>query len=373
MVRVPCNFCEFSSSSSGQDQDNEEAVLREEVERLQFLIKRMSGRDDDASYTELEAHERRLKAIIRIVRAKKKKIKPEEDERVKSTSSSEKRQEKPNYRLNRLKSESLRSKLERLRLLNERMNGREIESMTSYDDLLLLETQMMSSFNGLTDQMMRPRHEQVARMRSDLTKEVRVVCDFCGLSSSNRCQQSPDKQEDESLLMESELKRLRLLTRRMTGKDLDGLSFDEYQLLRTNLNKALRIVKKLKTEQEEAERLRDQEKRKQRLRPRKQKRKAGDKDEATMISSGEKRDDEAPPKLVGRIESKRVKAEAMKIQQIEYERLRAEPMESQLERLWLLKERMSGRELGNMTSSALRELEIKLMQGLRKMASSLAI
>ena len=49
-----------------------------------------------------------------------------------------------------------------------------------------------------------------------------------------------------SKLIESELKRLRLLTRRMTGKDLDGLTFAELLLLESLLKQVLLIVKKLK-------------------------------------------------------------------------------------------------------------------------------
>lgn len=54
-----------------------------------------------------------------------------------------------------------------------------------------------------------------------------------------------------SKLIESELKRLRLLTRRMTGKDLDGLTFAELLLLESLLKQVLLIVKKLKVRERE--------------------------------------------------------------------------------------------------------------------------
>lgn len=39
---------------------------------------------------------------------------------------------------------------------HRRMNGIGIENMTSYDDLLLLESQMLSALTNLAEQMMRP-------------------------------------------------------------------------------------------------------------------------------------------------------------------------------------------------------------------------
>ncbi|CAL9235625.1 unnamed protein product [Arabidopsis halleri] len=82
-TRVPCNFCQFSSSryispseQSLQDQDNEETVLRKEVVRLRSLIRRMTGRDDDASFTELQALTSHLKNVKRIVMDQMDKIMP---------------------------------------------------------------------------------------------------------------------------------------------------------------------------------------------------------------------------------------------------------------------------------------------------------
>ncbi|CAN7020660.1 unnamed protein product [Brassica oleracea var. botrytis] len=85
-----------------------------------------------------------------------------------------------------------------------------------------------------------------------------MLCDFCGSSSSKRYEHT---KQEEALLIESELKRLRLLTRRMTGKDLDGLTFAELLLLESLLKQVLLIVKKLKkkTELEEEQRLQKKE------------------------------------------------------------------------------------------------------------------
>jgi hypothetical protein len=72
-TRGPCNFCEFSSSRYGcssedklQEQDNE-AVLRKEVERLRLLIKRMTGKEDIVSFTELLALQSHLMDVRSIV------------------------------------------------------------------------------------------------------------------------------------------------------------------------------------------------------------------------------------------------------------------------------------------------------------------
>ncbi|AEC09986.1 hypothetical protein ISN45_At02g036620 [Arabidopsis thaliana x Arabidopsis arenosa] len=389
-----CNYCEFSSNRYGCGSSEQDNVLREKVERLRFLIKRMTGKDDDAHFTELQALESRLKDVSRTVLDQKEKmIKLEEDERKKEAqnesdgtrrgvlvpcNSSEQRQRDDGAllllkkaRFERRYSESLQSEFERLWLVNERMNGRELEGMSSRD-LLSLDNQILNALLGLLVQMNRPREEQVAarqreknnkestsrlaeqeryssdndkdddtsspflkRRRRDLTKDARLLCDFCGLSSSRRYDElRPHKQEHEALSMESEVKRLRLLTR-MTGKDLDGLSFEELQVLRNRLDDVLPIVEKHmdKMKLEEAAK----------------KNEAGVDNEGTRRrrvlvpcrfsnrGSGEgqqKQEDGAPP--VSR-------------RQREFEKRKAEPMHRELERLWLLKERMNGRELTSMS------------------------
>jgi hypothetical protein len=86
-TRGPCNFCEFSSSRYGcssedklQEQDNE-AVLRKEVERLRLLIKRMTGKEDIVSFTELLALQSHLMDVRSIVLEQKKEVELEEAER----------------------------------------------------------------------------------------------------------------------------------------------------------------------------------------------------------------------------------------------------------------------------------------------------
>ncbi|XP_048634676.1 uncharacterized protein LOC106450301 isoform X2 [Brassica napus] len=140
-------------------------------------------------------------------------------------------------------------------------------------------------------------------MRREMKKKkkektrVRMLCDFCGSSSSKRYEHT---KQEEALLIESELKRLRLLTRRMTGKDLDGLTFAELLLLESLLKQVLLIVKKLKkkTELEEEQRL--------------QKKEADDECEGST------------------------RRELVVL--VEYERRSSESMQSEFERLWLLKE-----------------------------------
>nr|VDD15950.1 unnamed protein product [Brassica oleracea] len=134
-----------------------------------------------------------------------------------------------------------------------------------------------------------------------------MLCDFCGSSSSKRYEHT---KQEEALLIESELKRLRLLTRRMTGKDLDGLTFAELLLLESLLKQVLLIVKKLKkkTELEEEQRL--------------QKKEADDdtrRELVVLAPCNRQEDEEAPPPL-SRI-------------QVEYERRSSESIQSEFERL----------------------------------------
>ncbi|KAG5402365.1 hypothetical protein IGI04_016972 [Brassica rapa subsp. trilocularis] len=164
-------------------------------------------------------------------------------------------------------------------------------------------------------------------MRREMKKKkkektrVRMLCDFCGSYHPARDMNTQNKKKL------CELKRLRLLTRRMTGKDLDGLTFAELLLLESLLKQVLLIVKKLKkkTELEEEQRL--------------QKKEADDEGEGST------------------------RRELVVL--VEYERRSSESIQSEFERLWLLKERMSGRELAGMTYSELRLLEDEINRGLK--------
>uniref|UniRef100_M4DK90 K-box domain-containing protein n=1 Tax=Brassica campestris TaxID=3711 RepID=M4DK90_BRACM len=171
---------------------------------------------------------------------------------------------------------------------------------------------------------MKVKRRELKKKKKKKKKEktrVRMLCDFCGSSSSKRYEHT---KQEEALLIESELKRLRLLTRRMTGKDLDGLTFAELLLLESLLKQVLLIVKKLKKKLEEEQRL--------------QKKEADDEGEGST------------------------RRELVVL--VEYERRSSESMQSEFERLWLLKERMSGRELAGMTYSELRLLEDEINRGL---------
>ncbi|CAH8265596.1 unnamed protein product [Arabidopsis lyrata] len=191
--------------------------------------------------------------------------------------------------------------------------------------------------------------------RRDLTKKkkVRELCDYCGFSSSTirYDEQRPHERDHEAVSMENELKRLRLLTRRMTCKDLDGLTFPELLLLESHLKTALLIVK---DRRKKIKLLKDDE---WMLIRRKGDDRVGI--EVTVpckfstSSTGERQDDEAPapPRL-------------SKLQR-EFERRNAETMMIEYERLWLLKERMNGRQLDGMNQGELGLLELKIVNGLQ--------
>ncbi|CAL9236496.1 unnamed protein product [Arabidopsis halleri] len=223
-MTVGCNFCEFSSSRYGcdseqslQEQDN---VLREKVERVRFLIKRMTGRDEDANFTKLQALESHLKDVRRIVLDQKNKIKLEEDERLRkqnkeaenesdgtrrgvlvSTNRLEKQDDgamllerKSNFE--RRNSESFQSEFERLWLFNERMNGRELEGMSS-SQLVSLYCQISRALLDLDDQMMRPRREQIAAREREEKESVSRLAEHERYSSDN------EKDDDTFLLLPS--------------------------------------------------------------------------------------------------------------------------------------------------------------------------
>ncbi|KAG2285160.1 hypothetical protein Bca52824_044764 [Brassica carinata] len=154
---VLCNFCSSSSEQSLGEQDNE--AVRE-VQRLKLLIK----------YEFLRAE------------IPSKSPKGEEDEIY--SSKQERHEEKQDHEAPLLKmkreferrcSEPVQKDLERLWLLNERMNGRELEGMTSFD-LLRLDTKIQHALAGLRNQQMGPRREQIARQQKETTKEKYGGC-----------------------------------------------------------------------------------------------------------------------------------------------------------------------------------------------------
>ncbi|KAG5402366.1 hypothetical protein IGI04_016973 [Brassica rapa subsp. trilocularis] len=158
---VLCNFCNssrYGCSSEGQDN---EAVR--EVQRLQLLIRRMNGKDDSMSD---------LRAAI----TSKRRLSSTKMKGCANSLPLEEREEKQDHEAPLLKmkreferrsSEPVHKELERLWLLNERMNGRELEGMTS-SDLLLLDTKiLLHALVGLRDQQLGPRREQIAREQKE--------------------------------------------------------------------------------------------------------------------------------------------------------------------------------------------------------------
>ncbi|CAH8385358.1 unnamed protein product [Eruca vesicaria subsp. sativa] len=186
---LSCNFCSCrygcSSEQSLGEQDNE--AVRE-VQRLQLLIKRMNGKDDSLSFSEVLSLQTHLKEVRLIVIDQKKKIKLEEDKRLRnlkkeaegSTSQEKRDHEAPLLKMKReferRSSEPVQKQFERLWLFNERMNGRELEGMTSFE-LLLLDTQILRALAGLRDQEQGPRREQIAKLQKETTKEQDIVRD----------------------------------------------------------------------------------------------------------------------------------------------------------------------------------------------------
>ncbi|XP_020884575.1 uncharacterized protein LOC9317002 isoform X2 [Arabidopsis lyrata subsp. lyrata] len=145
--------------------------------RLRSLIRRMTGRDDDVSFTELQELTSHLENVQRIVEDHMKKNKAEDVATsipVPSTSSSEQREDKELLKMEReferRKSESLQSEFERLRIYNERMNGRGIESMSCYHDVVQLDSQITYALMSLSEQMTRPLEEQLCK--AELGKHV---------------------------------------------------------------------------------------------------------------------------------------------------------------------------------------------------------
>ncbi|KAL0697273.1 hypothetical protein Bca4012_053395 [Brassica carinata] len=202
---------------------------------------------------------------------------------------------------------------------------------------------------------------KLKRRPRDLTKKKvgGILCDFCGFSTRY-----------ERDHMGSELNRLRVLTRRMTGKDLDGLSFTELVFLENHLREVvLPIVKKKKEQLEDnLERLRIQSETvddgygcRMIVTPRRF---------SSTNSSGERQvGDSSGERQVGDSSGERQVGEAapMSKSQIEFERRKAESMEMEFERLWLLKERLNGRELEGMTYLEICILHDQIYQGLREL------
>ncbi|KFK42568.1 hypothetical protein AALP_AA1G012200 [Arabis alpina] len=186
----------------------------------------------------------------------------------------------------------------------------------------------------------------MARENGDET--ARVPCNFCEFS---RYERVPQEQGYGIVSMESEIRRLRVLTRRITGKDLDGVSFPELELLEGRVKHVFEIVKEQKTQVEQEER--------EMLRERLQMKQAANEVpfSASGISPGEtpqNQDDEAPKPVTAH--------------QRAYERRLAEPMESEFERLWLLNERMNGRKLEGMTLFELSILKGQLLGSMHRIS-----
>ncbi|CAL9236507.1 unnamed protein product [Arabidopsis halleri] len=172
--------------------------------------------------------------------------------------------------------------------------------------------------------------------RVELTKKVRVTCNFCN-SSGSSFELRPHGQDQDALSpsMESELKRLRLLNRRLTGKDLDGLSFAELQSLVSQLKDVLHLVQNLKVVKKDDELLSRQLK-------------------GAVVKDG------------FRTGSSSTCSSPM---QREFERRSSESMQSEFERLWLMNERMCGRDLQAMTFFELLLLEGRLLDSMNSISA----
>ncbi|XP_010508681.1 PREDICTED: uncharacterized protein LOC104785208 isoform X2 [Camelina sativa] len=422
-MRVLCKFCECSGSRfveprpNGQDQEASSSMERE-ISRLRLLTRRMTGKDlDGLSYAELRLLESQLRDALLIVKNQKEKVKLLEDERLckqekkgakvkdgfgrelsvpytSSGSSSEDRPQKPDDVIPEMRTqkaferrmfESPQMEFERLWIFKERMNGRNLDGMTLHE-VVLLEIQIYDGLKRVRFQSMRPRMEELARQLKEETmsllakqetcllangsgkddrhrdislrlfsvsrklrrfqnrchrkdmpekkmsvlridmgreKKMSVLCNFCECSGSRFVELRPRGQDQEaSSSMGRELSRLRFLTRRMTGKDLDGLNYAELSLLQSQLTDALLIVKNHK---EKVKLL--------------QEKKSAEFKDGFGRSSGSR------------------KQEA-------FERRMCESPQMEFERLWILNERMNGRNLDGMTLEELFILELQIYDGI---------
>lgn len=225
-MTVPCNFCEFSSSSSSsrsrygciseEEGLDEAAVLRKEVEKLRLLIKRMNGKDECASFTELTELISHLRSVQCVVLSQQEKVKLEEAERLRNENkeaeaeaeagrarrgvlvpcnstigSSKENQEKQSHgshllrmkrNFERRNAESFQSEFDRLWLLNERMNGRKLQGMTSID-LAYLHSNISCALVALMGQTSGPRMEQMAMQHQEVP--------ISRLAERKRCSSTP--------------------------------------------------------------------------------------------------------------------------------------------------------------------------------------
>jgi hypothetical protein len=189
----------------------------------------MTGKEDIVSFTELLALQSHLMDVRSIVLEQKKEVELEEAERPHkqkkeaehdadgmrrgvlvpckfSASSLGERQEDPNGEAPLLQmqrefeqrsSESLQSEFDKLWLFNERMNGRELEGMTSFD-LSILHIQILRALRALIDQKLGPRQEHRAWQRGELVCHTDKES-VSGLAEPGRCSSDNDKDADSSL------------------------------------------------------------------------------------------------------------------------------------------------------------------------------
>ncbi|CAL9236488.1 unnamed protein product, partial [Arabidopsis halleri] len=171
--------------------------------------------------------------------------------------------------------ETLNSELERLQLLNERMNGEGINGL-SFAELRSLETQLNQGLLSVNDQLAKKtlkleederllmqagEGEDVWRERICQNRSVNITHQLA-LSKQRRlwrnlarkfrisCQgiRKHDHNHDEALLhniksMKREIERIRLLNERMSGRELDGLCYFQLMILQREINYGLVNVK----------------------------------------------------------------------------------------------------------------------------------
>ncbi|XP_010512907.1 PREDICTED: uncharacterized protein LOC104788826 [Camelina sativa] len=104
---------------------------------------------------------------------------------------------KRKMKFERRNSESLQSEYQRLWLSHERLNGRELEGLTS-SDLYSLYSRIMFALFALDDQMMRPIREQTERQRNKNPFHTNKES-VSRLAEPERCSLDNDKGADTSL------------------------------------------------------------------------------------------------------------------------------------------------------------------------------
>ncbi|KFK37007.1 hypothetical protein AALP_AA4G200200 [Arabis alpina] len=171
------------------------------------------------------------------------------------------------------KTESLKSELESLQIMNGRLHGSSCEGL-SFPELQELQSQLRQGMVNVEDQQRRMKMENdnlveevqasigAYRRQMELSKKRRVL--RLGAEAGRRFREerqpvrAPVKMKKKIKYMKREIKRLKLWNERMVGKAIDGMSFIELMVLKKDMRSALihvqhRMILSRKGKEEEEE------------------------------------------------------------------------------------------------------------------------